>query len=93
VTRNAYDWKMHALLVALLVLVGLVIACNTGPGSTSPSSTAPSCMHDEDCQVGACGPCEANARITPEALTQECAVNPCPGMRAYCTAAGTCAVR
>ena len=82
---------MRTVVVALVVLV--LASCNIGPGSTAPSSTAPACMHDEDCQIGACGPCEANALIPSDALAQECVVNPCPASRAYCTAAHTCAVR
>ena len=77
---------------ALLVLVALA-SCNMQPGSTAPASAAPSCMHDDDCPIGACGPCEANALVTSGALAQECVVNPCPASRAYCTAAHTCAVR
>jgi len=84
---------MRALVAAVSLALLVVASCNLGPGPAAPSSTAPACMHDEDCQIGACGPCDVSTPIGSASLTQACAVNPCPGARAYCTPANTCAVR
>lgn len=67
-----------------------IAAC---PAPVTPIDQALSCTKDDDCAIGACGPCESGAPITEHSRMLSCVVNPCPSAKGHCTPARTCAVK
>jgi hypothetical protein len=79
---------------AILVWMLALSACPTAPKDDSRrAGGALSCTRDEDCSIGACGPCESGAVITQDSKMSECVVNPCPDKVAMCAPNRTCVVK